>query len=78
MYPVINVLSLMCNIETDDVTQVCSLVDPHRHMSLVAFRILYVNLGGYLCIKYANYFVFNIWTFRINLVFVHWSKGEDS
>ena len=43
-------------------------MNPYTQISLVALKVLYVNLGGYPCIKYANYFVFNAWTFCINLV----------
>ena len=42
-------------------------VNPYRQISLGALKVLYVNLGGYPCIKYANYFVFNAWTFFTNL-----------
>ena len=44
-------------------------MNPYTQISLVALKMLYVNLGGYPCIKYADYFVFNAWTFCISSSF---------
>ena len=42
-------------------------MNPYRQISLGALKVLYVNQGDYPCIKYANDFVFNAWTFFTNL-----------
>ena len=42
MYPVINILSLMCKYWNWWCNQKCSLVNPYRQMSLVALKVLYV------------------------------------
>ena len=48
----------------------------YRQISLVALKVLYVNLGGYTCIKYANYFAIMHGHFVPSKFFVHCTEEK--